>query len=162
MKKLLFAISIVMFFALLLSACTGFNDIMYDHLSSANNYAPYRANVQELICKEDNTLIIKVTFNDYDVVRNFLGGSPNQEIPLNEYVFSLTVAAENVIILRENGFFDAVSVNDSIEVSATSFIYSDSEFFYVAAVRTEEKEYLDAQTGLQNIIRMMDDNRSIF
>ena len=46
-------------------------------------------------------------------------------------------------------------------VTVSSLIYMDTNFYYISSVTYNNKEYLNSETGLENIIKMMDENRSI-
>lgn len=153
---------VVLIFALALSACSGYNNVMYAHLSNADNYDTYQATVQELDRREDGTLTLRVTLESSEDVRDFLGAEPNPERELTEYVFSLEVTAENAKCLENTDFFDEIGTGDLIDVTTAHFLYSDSEFFYVCAIRNGETVYLDTNDGLQNIVDMMDRDRSLF
>ena len=155
-------ILVIMLFVLSLSACDGFNNVMCNHLSDAANYHVCQATVQELIPKEDGRLMIKVIFDNDEDVCGFMGVTPNPNIVVQDYVISLELTAENAQILTINGFLDEIKSGDIIEVRVAKYIYSDTDFFYVAAVSCDGKAYLNFEDGLRNIIDMMNRNRSFF
>ena len=106
----------------------------------------------------DDGAYIYVTFASYDDVQLFIGSTPNKERPLEEYEIRLEVTAKNNKLLTENGFYDKVKVGHTITVRASHFIYMDGDFFYIASVTVGNTEYLNFDTGLANIIKMMRKN----
>ena len=162
MKKKLIALLVVVILIVLLSACNGFNSMMYNHLSNEDNYHAYQIVIADMNRQEDGELVIKAKFDNYRDVRPFLGVNPNRDVPLDKYIFELKVTAENHLILKDNGYFENVSVGDRIEVCTSSWIYMDSNFFYIASLSHNGKEYLGFDDGMQNIKRMMENQRSLF
>ena len=103
-----------------------------------------------------------VTFETTEDVRAFLGGTPNPDIPLQEFDFALHVNSDNSKILHSNGFYDSVSLGDKITVTVSSWIYMDGDFFYIAQLECDGTEYLTFDEGLKNIVDMMNKNKSLF
>ena len=79
----------------------------------------------------------------------------------SDYMVLLEIEFNNYKILLENNFFEDYKLQDSLIVKASNLIYMDSRFYYISSVTYNNKEYLNNETGLNNIIEMMDDNRSI-
>lgn len=155
MKKLS-ALLLCLVICLLTTAC-GFNHIMVKELSDPENYGTFTVTVSKIKSAENGTYIY-VTFGSYEDVELFLGGTPNEERPLEDYQERLEVTAENDKILTDNGFYDRVKVGDTITVRASHFIYMDGIFFYIASVVHKDTEYLNFDTGLANIVKMMRKN----
>ncbi len=61
-------------------------------------------------------------------------------------------------LLRENGFRDEVRPGNALVVKVSPFIHTNGDFFYVTAVSTQDKVYLEEDIGLANMIRMTDQN----
>ena len=178
MKK--YSCFILIFALLLLSlvSCSGYNKIMRDHLSNPENYQVYEAILTDIyyrdpVTKEDfddlenseitdyETVFI-VTFETTEDVRAFLGGTPNPDIPLQEFDFALHVNSDNSKILHSNGFYDSVSLGDKITVTVSSWIYMNRDFFYIAQLECDGTEYLTFDEGLKNIVDMMNKIKSLF
>ncbi len=161
---------------ILLSSCSGFNPIMRKHLSDPNNYKAYHAEIKD-ICYygdyhrlhsifssdtvPDSEIIFELSFSDYDSVQEFCGASPNPDIPLEEYCFLFRVTKKNNLILKENGFYDAVEKDTPIDIVASDFIYMDGNFFFIAEVVYNETEYLPLDTGFDNIVTYVRRNWSL-
>ena len=160
----------------LLTSCSGYNSIMRDHLSDKINYNSYRGEICDIYYfdaenKKSSLLlsdtvpgydvVIELTFDDYDTVKKFLGAEPNPEWSLDEYKFAFDITKENNQILVENGFYDSVAMNTPIEITASCYIYMDSNFFFIASVAYNETEYLNFENGIQNIQEYMNEHKSL-
>ena len=91
-----------------------------------------------------------------------MGGTPNEDIPLEEYKIQYIVTKKNSKILWANDFFNHITVGEKISVNVSDFIYMDSEYFYIAQLEYNGKEYLNFEEGLMNIVDMIDENKSLF
>lgn len=164
----------------LLSSCTGFNGIMYRDLSDESYYKTCEAKFLNAYYYDTKTrerisilsspdtdlsdlsdILFDVTFFEYEDVRPFYGTNPDREKPLEEYIISLEVIHENLKLLMDNGFFEEVLLDETIQICASRLIYMDTNFFFIAEVTYNGKTYLDFETGFSNIIKMMDANRSL-
>ena len=92
-----------------------------------------------------------ITFDDREIVKKFLGAEPNPEWSLTDHKFHFDVTKENHRILVENGFYDVASTNTPIEITSSSWIYMDGDFFFVAAATYNGTEYLSFEDGILNI-----------
>jgi hypothetical protein len=79
-----------------------------------------------------------------------------------EKMVLLEVIAENSKILLENDFYKNFFGGNVIEIQSSNWIYMDANFYYVIGIKYDEKQYLNAEDGLQNIVDMMDKERSLF
>ena len=179
MRKIICLTIIVTLLLVCLSSCSGYNKIMIAHLSAPENYHTYKAVVvdmyyqnpqtRELLrnfassdcCEQDVTIVIKLWENIEEILP-FLGSNPDPDVPLESYEISLFITADNSKVLYENGFYEAVSIGDKIEVTASNWIYMDGNFFYVAQVVFDDVVYLNFEDGLHNILDMMNQNKSLF
>ena len=155
MRKIL-TLLLCLLLCLLTTAC-GFNHIMVKELSNPESYGTFTVTVSKIQRAENGTYIY-VTFGSYEDVELFHGSTPNKECPLEDYQNRLEVTEENNKILTDNGFYDKVKVGDTITVRASHFIYMDGNFFYIASVVHNDTEYLNFDTGLANIVKMMKAN----
>ena len=177
MKKI---IGFIIFFAILLtsfSSCTGYNQIMYNHLSNPDNYRTFEAVIVDLFYQNSNRdivrnfestefleyeVVIYIEFESYEDISVFLGGNANTAIPVEDFEISLEISVDNSNILYENGFYKDIAMGDIINVTSSSWIYMDANFFYVAHIERNGVVYLDFESGLENIVDMMNKNKSIF
>ncbi len=174
MKKIL--IFLMLIISLLgISSCTGYNKIMYDYLSDSNNYKTYLIEVNNFYYfNYDNNHYEPINFEEkleskYDQIYfsiselvNFDGGNYLiNDKELSEYMVLLQITYNNYEILLENNFFEDYKMCDSLKVNVSNLIYMDTNFYYISSVSYNNKEYLNNETGLKNIIEMMDENRSI-
>ncbi len=159
----------------LLSSCTGYNKIMYDHLSNANNYKTYHIEIKnfyyfndddnhfDLIDFEQN-LDLKNDLIYFAIIEldNFCGGNYLiEDGEFSDYMVLLQIEYNNYKILFENNFFKDYKLNDSLIINSSCWIYMDSNFYYVSSVTYNNHEYLSSEDGLNNIIKMMDKKRSL-
>lgn len=170
MKKVLFGLLAAL---LLLSSC-GYNAIMYDHLSDEANYYTYqvrllKAYYYDVDAREEISVLPPVDIDVTELPEVLLrvsetldpSASESSE-PENQWdEFSAQLTKENCQILAENGFFEDIAPEEVFEIRYSPFIYMDGEFFFVAEVVYNGKTYLDFDTGLSNIIKMMDGNRTL-
>ena len=54
-----------------------------------------------------------------------------------------------------------IKPGDVIEVVTSNWIYMDGDFFYIIGLSKDNKEYLNKEEGLQNLIAYMDENKSL-
>ena len=146
----------------LLSGC-GYNPIMYNYLSDRNNYKTHTVQIEKIIYPEEDSdkTFLWVTFPSYEAVDQFEGYEVDREKPLSEYVEVFSLCSENHQLVTENQFYDEISVGDTIEITASAWIYMDGYFYYIIGVQCGEKEYLNPDEGLKNVIRMMNKKRGL-
>ena len=177
MKTLRFNTMILCFFVVLslLTSCSGYNARMRNHLCDEANYHSFLGTICDVYYfdAEDKKVsllasdvipncdvVVELTFDDRDIVKKFLGGEPNPVLSLDDYKFAFDITKENNQILAGNGFYDTVAMNTPIEITSSSFIYMDSNFFFIAAVAYNETEYLSFEDGIQNIREYINEHKS--
>ena len=175
-RKFLF-ISFCLLLVLNLSGCSGYNKIMYEHLSEKQNYKTYEFVIDNIYVsnkKTDNLEVYDKTIHDDSCLKAsvYLGVEPQSAFCDGEYILGdgsktksivlLHVLPENSKILLQNDFYDNFVSGDVIKIKCSDWIYMDTEFYYVIGVEYDEIQYLDSQDGLQNVVDMMDENRSLF
>lgn len=178
MKMRRFTVMIVCFciLVLLLTSCSGYNSFMRKHLSDETNYTSFRGEICDIyyLDAENNKVsilssetfpecdvVLELVFEDYETVKTFLGGEPNRDYALNSFKFIFRITKENSQMLMENGFYDTVAINTPIDIRASSFIYMDSDFFFIAAVKYDETEYLHFEDGIRNIKNYINNQKSL-
>ena len=167
---------VVFLFLFALTSCSGYNTQMREHLSNETNYHPYRGSICDvyyldadykkisLLSTDDIPhcdVVMELTFEDYGTVKTLLGGEPNPSWALDEYKFAFDITKEINQILIENGFYDAIDLNALIEIMASSFIYMDADFFFVAGVTYNETEFLSFGDGIRNIREYITNHESL-
>lgn len=179
MKRILCFIFILVLLSASLVSCSGYNKIMRNHLKNEDNYRTCEVYLKDFYYIDpssdekkrdftertsiDANIIFEVSFfNSVEELKPFLGGSPNENILLEEYIFQFYVTKENGNVLLSNNFFNDIPIGERFSVKVSDFIYMDSEFFYVAQLEYNGKEYLSFEKGLENIVNMMNKNKSLF
>ncbi len=160
MKKRVFSVIVCVLCLLSFTSC-GYNKIMYDHLSNIENYETYTATIEKIsVVKENRTL----EYYEDKHTSEYIKGTVYLDIFSEEVGYSIRVeiTEENSDILLENGFYEIIEKGLSVEVQTSRWIYMDSDFNYVIGIKYNGTEYLNSQTGLENIIKMMDADRSFF
>ena len=176
MKVKVSLLSLCLLLILSLTACSGYNNIMYKHLSNEKNYERYEVAIKNIYVHNKETrkleeyndtihdesyLSATVCFSvseldDFYGGEYFLGDGTK-----TEWTVLLDVSAENSKILLENGFYKDFLLGNVVEIQSSSWIYMDANFYYVIGVKYGETQYLNAEDGLQNIVDMMDKDRSL-
>ena len=160
----------------LLTSCSGYNSKMRNHLSDEANYHSFSGTICDvyyfdaenkkvsLLASDvipDCDVVVELTFDDRDTIKKFLGSEPNPEWSLIEYKFAFDITNENNQILVEKGFYDIVSMNTPIEITASDYIYMDSNFFFIAAVIYNETTFLTFEDGIQNVREYIIEHKSL-
>ena len=177
MKVKVSLLSLCFLLILSLTACSGYNNIMYKHLSNENNYETYEVAIENIyVCNKETGKLEEYndTIHDESYLCStvYFGVSKLDGFDGGEYILGdgtktekmvlLEVIAENSKILLENGFYKDFLVGNVIEIQSSNWIYMDANFYYVIGIKYGEKQYLNAEDGLQNIVDMMDKDRSLF
>lgn len=160
----------------LLTSCLGYNTQMQNYLKDETNYHPYHGTVCDIYYFDaenekvsllstnkipECNVVIELTFDDFNTVGTFLGAEPNPDWSLEKYRFAFDITKENHIILAQNGFYNTVTINTPIEITASSYIYMDSNFFWISSVTYNDTEYLRFNEGIKNIKDHIDKHKSL-
>ena len=175
MKKLLALTVIISLLGILLISCKPYGNPMYTRLSNPGYYKEFSVIVEDIeywdadvkkmkeyspdiLISEEDTVYITARPDSRETYAEFYGGiseDVSDEI-VNEYRINLKICKANNDILIANGFYDEISVGDTISAWSTYFVYFDVTHSYMAGVKTESKTYLDFDEGLSNVVKMMD------
>ena len=156
----------------------GYNRIMRDHLSDANNYKQYNATLVNIyysyeehdlseVFEKDKTDTVKAVFldvcfdNKQDIAPFWGVSEESLNKDFGEYVIRLKLLADNAKLLLENGFFDVIQKGDTLTLKSSSFIYQDTNFFFISTVSYNGVCYLDEATGFQNIMDFIEQRKSL-
>lgn len=144
------------------TAC-GYNNIMYKHLSNIDNYESYTAVIEQIyVVDKDSNRAVEYNKNIHG--SRYLKDTVYIDI-LPEgigYSVRVEIIPQNSQILFDNGFFDTVEEGITINVQTSLWTYMDGEFNFVIGLSYDDVQYLNSEDGLDNIIKMMDADRSFF
>ena len=149
-RTLLFLLTISLLLSM--TACSGYNRIMREHLSNEENYC----DVEATFCsyKETNDRIyLYVAVEDKSA---FDSSERDREKIILELV------GDNCKVLSEVLAEEEICEGDRITVKCSTLIYMDSTFYYVAELKTQSQTFLSFDDGLKNIIKYVNDNKSLF
>ena len=160
MKKRIFAFVICLLCLISFSSC-GYNHIMYEHLSNIENYETYTATIEKISVVKDGQAL---EYYEGTHTTKYIKGAVYLDISTEEISYSIRVmiTEENSNILLENGFYEIIKKGLTVEIQTSNWIYGDTPFNYVIGIKYDGTEYLNSQEGLENIIEMMDADRSFF
>ena len=149
-RTLLFLLTISLLLSM--TACNGYNRIMREHLSNEENYS----DVEATLCsyKETNDRIYL-----YVVVED---KSAFDSSEMYREVIMLELVGDNCNVLSEVLAKGEICEGDRITVKCSTLIYMDSRFYYVAELKTQSQTFLSFDDGLKNIIKCVNDNKSLF
>ena len=151
MKRLLLLLLTIILF-LTLTACSGYNGIMREHLSNEDNYH----DIETTFCsykEAGDRIYLYVSVEDKSV---FDSSEVNSEEIRLEFV------GDNCNVLSEALAQEEIREGDRITVKCSTWIYMDSTFYYVAELKTQSQTLLSFDDGLNNIIEYVNDNKSLF
>ena len=151
MKKLLL-LGLTIILLLTLTACSGYNGIMREHLSNEENYC----DVEATFCsyKETNDRIYL-----YLAVED---KSAFDSSEVNSEEIRLELVGDNCKALSEVLAKEEIREGDRITVKCSTWIYMDSTFYYVAEIKNQDKIFLSFDDGLKNITKYVNDNKALF
>ena len=147
---LLLLITIVLLLSL--TACSGYNGIMRERLSNEDSYH----NIEATFCsyKEvSDRIYLYVSVEDK---------SAFDSSEVNSEEIRLELVGDNCNVLGEALTQEEIREGERITVKCSTWIYMDSTFYYVAELKTQSQTLLSFDDGLNNIIKYMNDNKSLF
>ena len=151
MKRLLLLLFAIILL-LSMTACSGYNGIMREHLSNEDNY--YVIDATFCSYKEtDNRIYLYVSVEDK---------SAFDSSEMNSKEIRLELVGDNCNVLSEVLAKEEICEGDRITVKCSTWIYMDSTFYYVAELKTQDQTLLLFDDGLKNIIKYVNDNKSLF
>ena len=151
MKRLL-VLLLTIILLLTMTACSGYNGIMREHLGNEDNYH----NIEATFCsyKEvDDRIYLYVSVEDKSA---FDSSEANSE------EIRLELVGDNCNVLSEVLTKEEIREGDRITVKCSTWIYMDSTFYYVAELKTQSQMFLSFGVGLKNIIKYVNDNKALF
>ena len=151
MKRIvLFLLAITVLLSI--TACSGYNGIMREHLCNENNYYA----IDATFCsykKVDDCIYLYVTVEDK---------SAFDASEANSKEIRLELVGDNCDALSEILTKEEIRNGDKITVRCSTWIYMDSPFYYVAELKNQDKTFLSFNDGLKNIKEYIDNNKSLF
>ena len=149
-RTLLFLLTIILLLSM--TACSGYNGIMREHLSNEENYC----DVEATFCsyKETNDRIyLYLAVEDKSAF-------DSSEVNREEIILELV--GDNCKVLSEVLAKEEIREGDRITVKCSTWIYMDSTFYYVAEIKNQDKIFLSFDDGLKNITKYVNDNKALF
>jgi len=135
-----------------MTACSGYNGIMREHLSNEENYC----DIEATFCsykETDDRIYLYVVVEDK---------SAFDSSEVNSEEIRLELVGDNCKALSEVLAKEEIREGDRITVKCSTWIYMDSTFYYVAEIKIQDETFLSFDDGLKNIIKYMNDNKSLF
>ncbi len=151
MKRLLLLLFAIILL-LSMTACSGYNGIMREHLSNEDNYH----NIEATFCsykEADDRTYLYVSVEDK---------SAFDSSEVNSEEIRLELVGDNCNVLSEVLAKEEICEGDRITIKCSTWIYMDSTFYYVAELKTQSQTLLSFDDGLKNIIKYINDNKSLF
>ena len=149
-RTLLFLLTISLLLSM--TACSGYNRIMREHLSNEENYC----DVEATFCsykETDDRIYLYVAVEDKSAF-------DSSEVNSEEIILALV--GDNCKVLREVLATEEIREGDRITVKCSTWIYMDSTFYYVAEIKNQDKIFLSFDEGLKNITKYVNDNKALF
>jgi len=152
MRKLLF-LGLTVIYALISTFCEFTPDVLA-HVTNEEKYIEIDVEVVSSKYNDDGYSYIYVKLTDFSYYKSLTGSHADSytQDTLDNTVVKLKMLPENAEILRENGFFDIIKLGDLIKVRTTAWIHNGVNHNYVAQLTLGEIEYLDFETGFNNMV----------
>ena len=149
-RTLLFLLTIILLLSM--TACSGYNGIMREHLSNEENYC----DIEATFCsykETDNRIYLYVAIEDK---------SAFDSSEVNSEEIRLELVGDNCKALSEVLAKEEIREGDRITVKCSTWIYMDSTFYYVAEIKNQDKIFLSFDDGLKNITKYVNENKASF
>ena len=150
MKRILLPL-LVIILLLSVTACSGYNGIMRDHLGNEDNYHV----IDATFCsykEADDRIYLYVAAEDK---------SAFDSSEVNSEEIRLELVGDNCKALNEVLAKEEIREGDRITVKCSTWIYMDSTFYYIAEIKNQDKIFLSFDDGLKNIIKYVNDNKAL-
>ena len=108
----------------------------------------------------ENRLHFGLVFQNFNLFPH-LTIKENITLAPEDYLIILEIRGDNFKEVCDNGLMEEIQPGDIIEVMASNWIYMDGNFFYIIGLSKDNKEYLNKDEGLQNLIDYMNENKSL-
>ena len=149
-RTLMFLLTIILLLSM--TACSGYNGIMREHLSNEENYC----DIEATFCsykETDDRIYLYVSVED---------NSAFDSSEVNSEEIRLELVGDNCKALSEVLAKEEIREGDRITVKCSTWIYMDSTFYYVAEMKNQDKMFLSFDDGLKNITKYVNDNKVLF
>ena len=149
-RTLLFLLTISLLLSM--TACSGYNGIMREHLNNEANYH----DIEATFCsykEADDRIYLYVSVEDK---------SAFDSSEVNSEEIRLELVGDNCKVLSEVLAKEEIREGDRITVKCSTWIYMDSTFYYVAEIKNQDKIFLSFDDGLKNITKYVNDNKALF
>ena len=149
-RTLLFLLTIILLLSM--TACSGYNGMMREHLSNEENYC----DIEATFCyykETDDRIYLYVAVED---------NSAFDSSEVNSEEIRLELVGDNCKALSEVLAKEEIREGDRITVKCSTWIYMDSTFYYVAEIKNQDKIFLSFDDGLKNITKYVNENKASF
>ena len=149
-RTLLFLLTIILLLSM--TACSGYNGIMREHLTNEENYC----DIEATFCsykETDDRIYLYVAVEDK---------SAFDSSEVNSEEIRLELVGDNCKALSEVLAKEEIREGDRITVKCSTWIYMDSTFYYVAEIKNQDKIFLSFDDGLKNITKYVNENKASF
>ena len=150
MKRLLL-LGLTIMLLLNMTACSGYNGIMREHLGNEDNYH----DIEATFCsykEAGDRIYLYVSVEDKSAFD--ISEANSEEI-------RLALVGDNRIVLKEVLAKKEIREGDRITVKCSTWIYMDATFYFVAEMKIQDKIFLSFDDGLKNIIKYVNDNKAL-
>ena len=148
-RTFLFLLTIILLLSM--TACSGYNGMMREHLSNEENYC----DIEATFCsykETDDCIYLYVAVEDK---------SAFDSSEMNSKEIRLELVGDNCNVLSEVLAKEEIREGDRITVKCSTWIYMDSTFYYVAEIKNQDKIFLSFDDGLKNITKYVNDNKAL-
>ena len=149
-RTLLFLLTTILLLSM--TACSGYNGIMREHLNNEDNYC----DIEATFCsykETDDRIYLYVAIEDK---------SAFDSSEVNSEEIRLELVGDNCKALSEVLAKEEIREGDRITVKCSTWIYMDSTFYYVAEIKNQDKIFLSFDDGLKNITKYVNENKALF
>ncbi len=150
MKRLLLLLLTIVL-SLSMTACSGYNAIMREHLGDEDNYH----DIEAMFCsykEAGDRIYLYVSVEDK---------SAFDSSEMNCEEIRLEVVGDNCNVLGEALAKEEIRAGDIMTVKCSTWIYMDSPFYYVSELKTQSQTLLSFDDGLRNIIKYINENKAL-
>ena len=149
-RTFLFLLTIILLLSM--TACSGYNGIMREHLSNEENYC----DIEATFCsykETDDRIYLYVVVEDK---------SAFDSSEVNSEEIRLELVGDNCNVFSEFLAKEEIYEGDRITVKCSTWIYMDSTFYYVAELKSQSQTFLLFDDGLKNIIKYVNNNKALY
>lgn len=152
MRKL-FLFSSTILYAFFMTFCS-YAPLVTSYIVNEENYVEVEVEVVDAIYHDDGYSYLFMNLTEFYRYYGFTGKDPGDLDPslLGGTLIKVRIMPQNAKILKDRGFFDDMQMGDVITIKTTCWIHDGIEYHFLAAVKSEEIEYLTFEEGFHGIV----------